>query len=301
MKKVLRLIKSKKLFLPIYYILNYVHRVIPDKIYLHIKYRYHMGKKLNLKQPESFNEKLQWLKLYDRNPQYPLLVDKYAVRNYVKERIGEEHLVPLIGVYEKYEDINFELLPEQFVMKPNHTSGDIYFCKDIRSIDHIRLKKYINKWIKKNQFWYGREWPYKYIKPLILCEKYLINTSGEELKDYKFLCFKGEVLCSFVCLNRFSPGGLNVDFYDIDWNLMPFERHYARSNTTIPKPYTYSKMIHYSEILSTGLPFARIDFYESDRRLFFSEITLYPGSGFEEFSPESYDYLLGNWLKIPIN
>lgn len=298
LNKIIKIIKKPKtvclvlLGLPIF-------KLIPDKTYLKIKYRLILGKKLNLKTPRGFNEKLQWLKLYNRKPCYTSMVDKYEVRKYIAEKIGEEYLIPLLGVYDSFEDIDFQALPEKFVLKPNHTSGDIFICKDKSMIDYSKLKKEINNWLKKNYFWNHREWPYKDIKPSIICEKYMVDESGTELKDYKFMCFNGEVKCSFVCLNRSSSTGLNVDFYDIDWNPMPFERHYSRSNTALPKPKTYEKMIQIAETLSKEIPFVRVDFYEVNGRLYFGELTFYPGSGYEEFKPESYDNLLGSWIELP--
>lgn len=298
LKKIIKAIKHPKLIL--LYILNFkIFRIISDKMYLKIKYYLIIGNKLNLQNPKTFNEKLQWLKLYCREPEYTMMVDKYVVRKYIKESIGEEYLIPLLGVYDSFEDIDFDKLPNQFVIKPNHTSGNVFICKDKSKIDYQKLRKEINSWLSREYYWCHREWPYKNVKPIIICEKFLVDESGIELKDYKFMCFNGEVKCSFVCLNRDSSNGLNVDFYDMDWNPMPFERHYPNSGTVIPKPRNYDKMVEYARILSKGIPFVRVDFYESNGKLYFGELTFYPGSGFEEFIPESYDYLLGSWLALP--
>jgi hypothetical protein len=298
LKKIIKAIKNPKLTL--LYILNFkIFRIISDKMYLKIKYYLIIGNKLNLQNPKTFNEKLQWLKLYCREPEYTMMVDKYVVRKYIKESIGEEYLIPLLGVYDKYEDIDFDKLPNQFVIKPNHTSGNVFICKDKSKIDYQKLRKEINSWLNRKYYWYHREWPYKNVKPIIIFEKFLVDESGTELKDYKFMCFNGEVKCSFVCLNRNSSNGLNVDFYDMDWNPMPFERHYPNSGTAIPRPRNYDKMVECAEILSKGIPFVRVDFYESNGKLYFGELTFYPGSGLEEFTPESYDYLLGSWLALP--
>lgn len=276
-----------------------IFRIIRDEIYLKLNYRIRIGKGLDLENPKSFNEKLQWLKLYDRRPEYTMMVDKYEVRKYIAEKIGEEYLIPLIGVYETVDEIDLDTLPNQFVIKCNHDSGSAIICKDKALLNFKEFKRKINKHLFRNFFWVAREWPYKNVKPRIICEKYMIDESGKELKDYKMLCFNGKVLCSFVCLNRNSEKGLNVDFYDIEWNPMLFERHYPRSNTIIPKPKTYAKMIELAEALSKGIPFVRVDFYEVDGHLYFGELTFYPGSGFEEFTPESFDYLLGSWLTLP--
>jgi hypothetical protein len=297
-KKIIKGIKNPAVFL--LYILNLkVFKYIPDDILLKLKFRLKIGRKLNLRNPKTFNEKLQWLKLYDRNPKYTNMVDKYEVRKYISDQIGEEHLIPLLGVYDSFDEINFDVLPTQFVLKPNHTSGNVYICKDKSKINYNELKKEVNMWLKRDYYWVHREWCYKNIKPRIICEKYIVDDSGVELKDYKFLCFSGKVKSSFVCLNRNSPSGLNVDFYDVDWNPMPFDRHYPRSGTIIPKPQNYDKMVSFAEKLSKDIPFVRVDFYESYGHLYFGELTFYPGSGFEGFTPESYDYKLGSWIKLP--
>jgi hypothetical protein len=187
-RKAVKGFRNPKLIL--LYLLNFkVFRIIPDKMYLKIKYRLRIGKKLDLENPKTYNEKLQWLKLYDRKPEYTMMVDKYEVRKYIAKTIGEEYLIPLLGVYERYEEINFDDLPNQFVLKPNHTSGDIFICKDKSIIDHVKLKKEINKWLKRRYYWVHREWPYKNIKPRVICEKYL----QDNITDYKFMCFNGEL------------------------------------------------------------------------------------------------------------
>lgn len=296
--KLLKAIQNPRLIL--IYILHFkIFRIIPDDLYLRLEYKLVMRKKLDIENPKSFNEKLQWLKLNDRNPKYTDLVDKYKVRDYISKELGQEYLIPLLGVYSRFEEIDFDMLPDQFVLKPNHTSGDVYICKDKSKINKISLKKMINKWLKKEYYWPHREWPYKNVKPRIICEKLMMDDSGTELKDYKFLCFNGQVKCSFVCLNRNSETGLNVDFYDMDWKPMYFERHYPNSGTVIPKPKNFDKMVKFAEKLSKGLSFVRVDFYETNGKLYFGELTLYPGTGLEEFSPETYDYELGSWIKLP--
>ncbi|SNS62323.1 TupA-like ATPgrasp [Bacillus sp. OK838] len=280
--------------------LRLVQTFISDDLYLRIQYKNFIGKKLNLKDPKSFNEKLQWLKINDRNPFYTNLVDKYEVRKYIEKTIGNEYLIPLLGVYNTFDEIDFATLPDQFVLKCTHDSGGLVICNDKSTFDKESARRKINKCLRRNYYYNHREWPYKNIKPRILCEKFMVDESGTELKDYKFMCFNGEVKCSFVCLNRNSDKGLNIDFYDMEWNAMPVERHYPRSGTTIPKPENFDKMVNYSRKLSKNLPFIRVDFYETNGQLYFGELTLYPGSGLEEFSPEWYDELLGSWITLPI-
>ena len=297
-KRIIKGIRNPKKIL--LFLLNLrLSNFIPDKIYLKIKFYLLMGKKLDLENPKTFNEKLQWLKIYDHNPKYSDLVDKYEVRQYISKILGEDYLIPLIGVYNSYDEIDFDSLPNQFVLKPNHTSGDIFICKNKNDINHEALKKEINKWIKREYYWLHREWPYKNIEPKIICEKLIIDESGEDLKDYKVMCFNGEPKCIFVCIDRHTPTGLKINFYDTDWNLMPFKRHYPNSEKMIAKPKNFEKMIEFSKVLSRDFPFVRVDFYEVNDHLYFGELTFYPGAGFEEFEPEEYDKILGDWIKLP--
>lgn len=274
---------------------------LPDKPYLKLVYMTETGKKLNLENPKTFNEKLQWLKLNYRKPEYSIYVDKYAVRSYIAKTIGEKYLIPLIGVYNNVEEIDWESLPGQFVLKCTHGYGSNIICLDKSKLDINFAKKTLIKWTKKNWYWFGREWPYKHVKPRIICEKLMADELGKELIDYKIMCFNGKAKCIFVCLNRHSKTGLNIDIYDLDWKLMEFGRpNHPNSGMIIPKPENFDKMIYYSEIISKDIPFLRVDFYEVKGQLYFGELTLYPGAGFEKFIPEEYDNLLGSWLELPI-
>lgn len=282
--------------------LKFVQFLVPDKLYIKLQYKNFTDKKLNFNNVSSFNEKIQWLKLYDRRPEYSMMVDKYEVREYISNVIGNKYLIPLLGVYNNFDEIDFDTLPNQFVLKPNHTSGDVYICKDKTKIDYKTLQKEIKQWLKKRYYLVHREWPYKNISPKIICEKYMVDKTEDELKDYKLMCFNGEVKCTFVCSNRNSLTGLNIDIYDSDWNLMPFERpSHPNSGILVDRPRNYKKMIKYAELLSKDIPFLRVDFYEINGDLYFSELTFYPGSGLESFKPDSYNDLLGSWLKLPHN
>ena len=273
---------------------------IPDKPYLKIMYHLNMGKKLNLDNPLTYNEKLQWLKLYDRNPAYTMMVDKYRVREYVAEKIGADHLIPLLGVWERAEDIDFDSLPDQFVLKCNHDSGSVIVCKDKSKLDKMgAVDKLRRALIPSKYYWIGREWPYKNVQPCVIAEKYMADDSGVELKDYKFMCFNGRHLCTFTVTERFTKEGMKVTFFDKNWQKMPFERHYPASSQEIQKPKHYCDMVHWAELLSKNIPFARIDFYEADGKVYFGEITFFPGNGTEEFTPESWDRTLGDWLQLP--
>lgn len=299
LNKLFRIIKNPKILLS-YFLMTKYSCFISDKTCLKILFKLKMGKTLNLDNPKTFNEKLQWLKIYQRDSTYSSLVDKYEVRQYIEKSLGADILIPLLGVWDCFEDIDFDQLPSQFVLKCTHDSGGLVICTDKSKLDIAAAKKKINKCLKRNYYYNGREWPYKNIKPKIICEKFMVDESGVELKDYKFLCFNGKVKCSFVCLNRNKSTGLNVDFYDMDWKPMPFERHYSCSDTVISKPINFDKMVEFAEILSKNIPFVRVDFYETNGQLYFGELTFYPGGGFEEFTPESYDYLLGSWMELPI-
>ncbi len=417
---------------------------MPDEEFLKRKYKYIIGTELNLDNPRTFNEKLQWLKLHDHNPVYTVMVDKYLAKEYVANIIGNEYIIPTLGVWSSPDEIDFDSLPEQFVLKCNHNSGTgMCICTDKNELDIQKVKKGLRKGMAENYYLNGREWPYKDVPRKIIAEKYLVDESGKELKDYKvfnfngepkliqvdydrfvghkrnlytidwkyieasieyptdksrqipkpealdkmlslatelskgfphvrtdfysiedkiyfgeltfyhesgygvftppsfgeqmgewlrlpsggvmlkyknirilvkmaaddsvpgelldykFMCFNGEVKCSFVCSERRSGNGLKVTFYDRDWNIMPFERHYPRSQVAVEKPCNYQKMIELAEKLSKGFPFIRVDFYEVNGRVYFGELTLYPGSGFEEFIPQEWDETLGSWLSLP--
>ena len=271
--------------------------VLSDKLYLKIIFKIKLGYPLNLRNPQTFNEKLQWLKIYDRNPLYTKLVDKYEVRKYITENIGEEYLIPLIGVYEKFEDINFEELPNQFVIKCTHDSGGVVICKDKKSFDVKKAENKIKKSMKRNFYYLGREWPYKNIEPRIIIEKYMEDKETKELVDYKIMCFNGKPEMSFTCSERYNDG-LKVTFFDLEWKKLPFERHYTSSTKEIKKPKNYELMLELSKKLSKGIPFVRVDWYEINGKLYFGELTFYPGSGFEEFKPVYWDKKIGELIKL---
>lgn len=300
-KKIVRKLKRPKEIL-LCFSQFHIYDFISDKTYLRFKYWLNMDKKLDLKNPKTFNEKLQWLKLYNRKPEYTMMVDKYAVREYIKEKLGEEYLIPLLGVWDSSDDIDFDKLPNQFVLKCNHNSGlGMCICKDKSKLDIDKVKKELKKGLEEDYYLTSREWPYKDVPRKIIAEKYMEEKPNTELNDYKLMCFNGKVRCSFVCSERFSDDGLRVTFFDKDWNVMPFERHYPKSVNAIEKPKTYEKMVEFAEILSKDIPFVRVDFYEISGKLYFGELTFFPGSGYEEFEPEEWDYKLGNLIKLNNN
>lgn len=272
---------------------------LSDKKYLKLLYRLHMNEKLNLDQPQTFNEKLQWLKLYDRKPEYTKMVDKYKVREYIKEKIGEKYLIPLLGVWDSFEDIDFSNLPNQFVLKCTHDSGGLVICKNKNKFDIEKAKKKINKCLKRNFYYVGREWPYKNVNPKIIAEQYMEDIKEKDIKDYKLFCFNGRVETILVCSNR-KGTYKNTDFYNKEWNKMPFTRKTHENNIKgNKKPLNLEKMIEISEILSKEIPFVRVDLYEINGKVYFGELTFFPSSGFEGFSPEEWDGKLGHLIKLP--
>lgn len=270
------------------------NRLFSDEKYLKIQYRLRTKKQLNLEHPITYNEKLQWLKLYDRKNKYTIDVDKYLVRNEITNQIGEEYLVPIYGVYDKFEDIDFDSLPTQFVLKPNHTSGDVFICHDKNSINKKKLKKMCDKWLKKNYFHVYREWPYKEIQPKIICEKYL----DSNVTDYKFLCFNGEPKFLQIMQNRFTKY-YTIDFYDMNWNKTELKRKgKPNSDYLIEKPKNFEEMKRISQILSKDDIHVRVDLYEVDGKIFFGEKTYYPTSGFSLFGNEEQDQYLGSLIDL---
>lgn len=277
-----------------------VYDNMPDEKYLKKCFRIYMQRDLDLENPKTFNEKLQWLKLYNRNPEYTVMVDKVKVKEWVAEKVGKEYIIPTLGVWDDPDEIDFKVLPDQFVLKCNHNSGTgMCICKDKSKLDIDKVKKELKKGLNEDYYLKFREWPYKNVPRKILAEAYLNDNDKEELNDYKLMCFNGKLKMTFVCTDRFSDDGLKVTFYDREWRKMPFERHYHASKVEIEKPHTYDKMIQLAERLSNGIPFVRVDFYEVKGKVYFGEMTFFPGSGFEEFTPENWDYDLGDMLLLP--
>lgn len=273
-----------------------LHNNVPDDEYLCRLYRAIMHKELNLSSPQTFNEKLQWLKLYDRRPEYTMMVDKYRVREYIANTIGEEYLIPLLGVWDSPEDIDFDALPNQFVLKCNHNSGlGMCICKDKSALDVSKVKRELKKGLAQDYYLSGREWPYKDVKRRIIAEQYMVDESGTELKDYKVMCFGGEPKLIQLHQGRFQRH--TQDFYDIDWNYMDFEQGCPRSST-VEKPQVLHQMLDLSRELTKGYPQLRVDWYCVSGKLYFGELTVFDGSGFSAFEPEEWDYTLGSWIDL---
>lgn len=273
---------------------------MPDERFLQKKYWSVFGKVLNLDNPVTFNEKLQWLKLYDRRPEYTVMADKYRVREYIAEQLGEEYLIPLLGAWEDPEQINFDKLPNQFVLKCNHNSGlGMYICHDKTQMDIKQVKRDLKHGLKQNYYLTGREWPYKDIPRKVICEQFMTN-NGEELADYKIHCFNGEPRLILVCRDRFQESGLTEDFFTEVWEHLPVKRpNIPQAKLQIEKPAQLEQMLAFARKLSQGIPFVRVDFYVIDGSVYFGELTFFPASGMAPFTPEDWDETFGSWLQLP--
>lgn len=279
----------------IYMGLNYIH--VPDKLYIKWKYRRIFNKKLNLNNLETFNEKLQWLKLNNRNPLYTTLVDKYEVRDFIKKRIGEEYLIPLLGVYEKFDDINFDLLPDKFVIKCNHDSGSVWVCKNKKNFEIEKTKKEVTRALSRNYYYAAREWPYKNVNPKIIIEKYIEDKNGL-LPDYKFYCFNGKCDYVMVCTER-ETGTPKFYYFNKKWDLiknMSNDGINVKNDFYMPKPKNIEKMFELASSLSKKIPFVRIDFYNVDGNIYFGEFTFYPSGGFDDTRREEAEEIFSNML-----
>ena len=275
-------------------------QMLPDSLYLRWSYARHMKKKLRLNNPQTFNEKLQWLKLHNRRPEYTRMVDKYAVKSYVAKKIGKQYVIPTLGVWDRFEDIDFDKLPDQFVLKCTHDSGGYVICRDKKDLDLEKAKEKIEKSMKRNFFYYGREWPYKNVPPRIIAEKYMTDEVGvDTFTDYKFFCFNGKVDCVMVCLDR-QTGDTKFYFFDSKWKLKRLNKRgkAAPEGFTIPKPERMDEMFALAAKLSAGIPFVRIDLYQSCGKIYFGEYTFYPDSGFDANILPEADAYWGGLLKL---
>lgn len=272
---------------------------LKDSTFLKFQYYSRFGKRLNLKNPKTFNEKLQWLKLNDRNPEYTKMVDKIEAKKWVAERIGEEYIIPTLGVWHRAEDIDFDSLPDQFVLKTNHDSGGVVICKDKSTFDKEAAKRKLNESLQRDFYKYGREWPYKNVERKIFAEKYMVDESGYELKDYKIFCFNGKPKFIQVDFDRFAETGHKRNLYSTDWQLLKFEYGYpADYKHIIERPSNLKEMLDLAATLSRGHAFLRVDFYSINDASKFGETTFFPEAGYGEFFPEEKDAEYGNTLSI---
>ena len=275
---------------------------LPDRLFIKRAFKDKQGYPLNLDNPRTFSEKIQWLKLYDRKPVYTTMVDKYAVKRYVAERIGEKYVIPTLGVWSHFDDIDFEKLPSQFVLKCTHDSGGLVICKDKDSLNLQEAKDKINKSLKRDYYKIAREWPYKNVPRQIIAEKYIEPAANvSDLTDYKWYCFGGEPKYCQVIQNRHIKE--TIDFFDTAWNHQEFvglNPAVGPATVTPARPNQLDTQIKIAKILSKDIPFSRIDLYESGSEIYFGEITFYPASGYGKFTPEKYNELLGDMITLPL-
>lgn len=298
-KKLIKEIQSPgQLFMKIIYHYPNLLKWIDDEKYLRICYRITIGKKLNLKDPKLFNEKLQWLKLYDRKDIYTTMVDKYEAKKYVEKSIGVKYIIPTLGVWDNFDDINFDKLPNKFVLKCTHDSGGLVICKDKDNFDIISARKKINRSLKRNFYWVGREWPYKNVKPRIIAEQYMEESENSDLKDYKFYCFNGKVKLFLIIQDRRS--NTTGDYFDENNNYVKIDWGFSNADNIPKLPKNINQMKKLAEKLSIGKAELRVDFYNIDEKIYFGELTFFDGSGFEKIKPEKYNQLLGEWIDLSI-
>ena len=278
--------------------IKYAMRIIPDRAYIQMYYFAHFKKFCNLKNPKTYNEKLNWLKLHDKNPIYTRIVDKFEAKEYVKDIIGDQYIIPTLGVWDNFDDIDFDELPQQFVLKCTHDSEGLVIVKDKDKLDKEMAKNKIESALKQNFFYIGREWPYKNVKPRIIAEKYMEDHIDGELRDYKFFCFDGEPKAMYVASDRASDN-VKFDYFDLNFNHLDIKQKYPHAEQPLRKPVTFEKMIELSKVLSKGFPHVRVDFYEVDGQLYFGELTFYHFSGFMPFEPNKWDKIFGDWIKLP--
>lgn len=273
---------------------------IPDALYLRLRYFVLMKNPLHLKNPKTFNEKLQWLKLYDRRLEYTDMVDKCEVKRIVADKVGEEYIIKTYGVWNSFDEIDFDTLPEQFVLKCTHDSGGLVIVTDKALFDKDKAREKIEKCMKLNFYWSAREWPYKNVKPRIIAEEYMEDAKTSELRDYKFFCFDGEPKALFVASERQKEDEeTKFDFFDMDYNHLPIINGHPNAAIPPEKPVNFDKMKELAATLSEGIPHLRVDFYEVNGKVYFGELTFSHWSGMVPFEPAEWDKTFGDWIKLP--
>ena len=270
-----------------------------DEEFLRRKFYAKMGRKPDLDHPKTYNEKLTWMKLYYRNPQFPILADKYRVRQFVGEKIGEEYVIPMYGVWDSFDEIDFDALPDRFVLKCTHDSGGLSICRDKSGFDRKAAEAKINRSLRRNYFYVGREWQYKDIKPRIIAEQYLEDKKTGELRDYKYFCFDGVVKAMFIATQRQSSKSTTFDFYDENFRHLDVRQGHPNAAVIPEKPAEFELMKTLAEKLSEGIPHVRVDFYEVNGKVYFGEMTFFHFDGSTPFDPPEWDLTFGNWLKLP--
>lgn len=274
--------------------------VIPDKIMIELEYYIRTGKRLSLSSPKTFTEKLQWLKLYDRKEIYTFMVDKVSMKRFVAQRIGKQYAVPLLGVWDTFDEIDFDGLPNQFVLKCSHDSGSVILCEDKSTFDYKAAKEKLEFHLKISEYLLGREWPYKNVRRRIIAEKFLKNNSSEKgfsIKDYKFFCFDGVPRVMYISNDRGDDP--RTDFFDMEFKHLPIRMKDPNADEPPIKPERFEEMKRIAAMLSKGIPHLRVDFYEVGSRLYVGELTFFHNSGYTPIEPKEWDLRLGNWIKLP--
>lgn len=272
---------------------------LPADVFLKKMFKIKTGKELNLENPVLYTEKLQWLKLFDQRPEYTIMVDKYAAKKFVAERIGAEYVIPLLGVWDSVDEIDFKALPNQFVLKTTHDSGAVVICKNKEALDIEAVKRKLWYFIKRNYFDCNREWPYKNVKPRIIAEAYMEDSTYKELRDYKFFTFGGIPKVLYIAQGRGNGEPTVADFFDMEFNHLDLTIDHDMANTPPEKPQCFEEMKKLAAVLSEGTPQLRVDFYEVDGKVYFGEMTFFHCSGLEKFYPEKWDKIFGDWVKLP--
>lgn len=286
------IIRNRELRLKLINLLSF----IPDVPYLKMVYRIKTGKKLNIVKPKTYCEKLNWMKLHNIHPEYTQLVDKIAVREIVNKIAGKDICFPLLGTWEKFDDIDFKSLPNQFVLKCNHDSGSVKIIRNKNEIDHNQLRKFYNHHVKRNPFVAGREYPYKNVRPRILAEPIMIPEGDADINDYKFFCFNGKPAIMFVATERNTD--VKFDFFDMDFNHLDIYNIHPNSTKTVTKPACFEEMKDLAAKLSKGINHVRVDLYEINGKVYFGEYTFFHGGGFWPFYPEEWEQKLGSWIHL---
>lgn len=273
-------------------------RFMSDETFIKWEYFSGMRKFPNLENPKTFNEKLQWLKLHDVHPEYGRLVCKYEAKEYVRSILGDSVIIPTLGVWNSFDDIDFDALPNQFVLKTTHDSGGVVVVTDKSKMDMEKARTKLTKSLNHNYFLEHREYPYKYVKPRIIAEKYMVDESGTELKDYKLFCFDGKCKMLFVATDR-NIGDVKFDFFDENFKSLPFKQGHPKATKEVVKPVGFDKMVAIAEKLGAGFPHIRVDLYDINGDIYFGELTFFHFSGNVPFEPEEWDAKVGEWLKLP--
>ena len=275
--------------------------IVPDKLYIKWLFRLSMGYKLDLDSPKTYNEKLQWLKVHYKNDEYTKMVDKVDAKDYVAAIIGKDHIIPTLGVYDNANEIDFDALQNQFVLKCTHDSGVIIICKDKTTLDKKTAIKRLNKNLRRKYYRWSKEWPYKDVKPRIIAEQYMVDESGYELKDYKFFCFNGEPKAMFIASDRSNANEeTKFDFFDMEFNHLPMKNGHPNASIAPQMPEKFDEMRMLAGKLSNGLPQVRVDFYEVDGQVYFGELTFYHHAGIVDFTPHEWNVKFGEFVDLSL-